>query len=482
MQPAIEFDNSYARLPERFYSKLMPTPVKQPALIALNAPLAQQLNFDVDYLRSDEGVSALAGNTVLEGANPLAMVYAGQQFGNWVPQLGDGRALLLGEVVDANGIRTDVQLKGSGPTPYSRMGDGRAWLGPVLREYIVSEAMAAMGVPTTRALAAVATGESVVREQVLPGAILTRVSKSHLRVGTFQYFISRKDIEGLKTLADYAIERLYSYVKDEENPNLAFLKAVIDAQARLVSKWMNLGFIHGVMNTDNVSVAGETIDYGPCAFMDHFKADRVFSSIDQMGRYAYANQPAVTHWNLVQFAQAILPLLGKKENEQIKNAQEAIDQFPALYEKYYRDGFNTKLGLSTLEEGDAQMQDDFLALLAEENSDFTLAFRSLLNEASHPLRNTESGKLWFERWDSRLAKDGASKSDQNALMRSVNPAFIPRNHRIEEAIKAALLGDYAPFERLVRVLTNPFDDQEDAIDLMDAPLPQEVIPQTFCGT
>ena len=373
MNSSIAFDNSYSRLPERFYSRVRPKPVKAPQLIALNDDLAKSLGLDADDLRSTEGISALAGNGQFEGSDPIAMAYAGQQFGNWVPQLGDGRAVLLGEVVNPSGERFDIQLKGSGPTPYSRMGDGRAWLGPVLREYIVSEAMACLGVPTTRALAAVSTGDPVIREEILPGAILTRVARSHLRVGTFQYFAARRDDEGLERLADYAIDRLYPQHKDEALPYIGLLNSVIEAQARLVARWMNMGFIHGVMNTDNVSIAGETIDYGPCAFMDDFHPDRVFSSIDQTGRYAYSNQPRVAHWNLVQFAQSLLPLLSERigdEKEAVEQAQLAINAYPLHYEKAYQTGFNAKLGLGEPQEGDAELGNALLSLMAVEQGRF----------------------------------------------------------------------------------------------------------------
>ena len=486
MQSAVGFDNSYARLPERFFARLNPKPVREPTLIKLNEKLADELGMDKDFLASQSGVAALAGNSNLEGSDPLAMAYAGQQFGNWVPQLGDGRALLLGEVIDKQGIRRDIQLKGSGPTPFSRMGDGRAWLGPVLREYVVSEAMHALGVPTTRALAAVSTGEPVVREEVLPGAILTRVSKAHIRVGTFQYFAARRDDEGIRQLADYAIDRLYPGQKESENPYLALLNCVIEAQAKLVAQWMNLGFIHGVMNTDNVSIAGETIDYGPCAFMDEFHPDRVFSSIDQHGRYAYSNQPRIAHWNLVQFAQAILPLLGEDEKLAVEQAQLAINAFPNLYQTAYQTGFNAKLGLVELQEGDADLGNDLLKLMAEQKVDFTLAFRHLCNEDLGPFNalfeNQDDVDIWLERWQKRLEDGDNSAADGHALMLKANPALIPRNHRIEQAIRAALEDDFEPFHRLCRVLERPFEEQEDAADLMLPPQPKEVVPYTFCGT
>ena len=486
MQPAIDFDNSYGRLPERFFARLDSKPVCAPQLIKLNEELASELGLDVDYLQSKAGIAALAGNDRFEGSDPLAMAYAGQQFGNWVPQLGDGRALLLGEVVDTGGIRWDIQLKGSGPTPFSRMGDGRAWLGPVLREYVVSEAMQALGVPTTRALAAVATGEQVVREEVLPGAILTRVSRAHIRVGTFQYFAARLDDEGLKQLADYVIGRLYPELEGSENPYLGLLNAVIAAQAELVAKWMNFGFIHGVMNTDNVSIAGETIDYGPCAFMDEFHPDRVFSSIDQHGRYAYSNQPRICHWNLVQFAQAILPLLGYDEKLAVEQAQVSINAFPGIYELANQRGFNAKLGLASVQEADGELGNDLLALMTADKVDFTLAFRHLGDESIDAFSSLFADQsviaAWLARWQSRGAEEGNSEAERRELMRASNSAFIPRNHRIEQAIRAALDDDFEPFHRLNRVLQRPFEDQDDAADLMLPPQPKEVVPYTFCGT
>ncbi len=485
MEPAVAFDNSYARLPDRFYAKLKPKPVKEPALIALNDPLAVELGIDPASLNSPESIAALAGNAVLEGSDPLAMAYAGHQFGGWSPQLGDGRALLLGEVIDKNGTRRDIQLKGSGPTPFSRMGDGRAWLGPVLREYIVSEAMAALGVPTTRALAAVATGEQVAREQVLPGAILTRVSTSHLRVGTFQYFAARQDVDGLRQLADYAIDRLYPLIKVGDDPYGTFLERVIQAQAALVSQWMGLGFIHGVMNTDNVSIAGETIDYGPCAFMDGFHPQRVFSSIDEGARYAYSNQPRIAHWNLVQFAQALLPLLDEDGEKAVEKAQTAIDIFPNLFQKNYLRIFNAKLGLSLIEEGDEERIEQLLKMMTKKQADFTQTFRYLANE-DHPalasILEEEKIQNWLEELEIRRGRDASTLVEHGALMRNSNPAYIPRNHRIEQAIRAALEGDFAPFERLNEVLSNPYEEQAGAEDLAQPPEPKEIVQATFCGT
>ena len=482
IQP-IAFDNSYAALPERFYAKLRPAEASRPKLIALNSALAETLCLDTKWLKSADGIAMLSGNNVPDGADPLAMAYAGQQFGHWSPQLGDGRALLLGEVVGKDGIRRDIQLKGSGPTPFSRRGDGRSWVGPVLREYIVSEAMHALGVPTTRALAAVETGDTVYRENELPGAVFTRVSRGHIRVGTFQYFAIRDDVEALRTLADYAIDRLYLEAKEADNPPLALLEAVIAAQAKLVAHWMSLGFIHGVMNTDNVSIAGETIDYGPCAFMDAYHPDRVFSSIDEMGRYAYSNQPKIAHWNLVQFAQAILPLLGEVEEDRIAAAQGAIDEFPTRYEEHAARLMNAKLGLTSSLEGDGELVSDLLKVMAEEKADFTLTFRHLGTEEFRAgFVDLARIDAWLERWTARTANESVSRSEIRKRIVSTNPAFIPRNHRIEQAIKAALEGEYLPFHRLNEVLTKPFDEQLDHADLMNPPKSDEIVRYTFCGT
>ncbi|MGI9364002.1 MAG: protein adenylyltransferase SelO [Rhizobiaceae bacterium] len=481
---SINFDNSYARLPERFFAKLDPKAVKHPELIALNDELAAELNLDPRELRSSAGVAALSGNERLAGSEPLAMAYAGQQFGNWVPQLGDGRALLLGEVLDRKGVRRDIQLKGSGPTPFSRMGDGRAWLGPVMREYIVSEAMAALGVPTTRALAAVSTGEQVIREDILPGAILTRVSLSHVRVGTFQFFAARRDEDGLRALADYTIDRLYPDVAEAEDPYIGLFGKVVERQAQLVAKWMNLGFIHGVMNTDNVSIAGETIDYGPCAFMDDYHADRVFSSIDQHGRYAFCNQPRIAHWNLVQLAQSLLPLFSGQQEEALAAAQATVDRFPQIYTQAHREGFNAKIGLKTIHEGDAELGNDLLSLMAANGADFTLTFRQLGVEdpalfLSH-FEDKSAIDRWLKRWRMRLEQEEAT--DALSLMKSANPAIIPRNHRIEQAIQASLEGDFAPFHRLNDALAEPYRERADYADLTQPPLAKEIVAQTFCGT
>jgi uncharacterized protein YdiU (UPF0061 family) len=478
------FDNTYVRLPERFYAGLDPTPVADPKLIRVNAPLAHELGIDPAQLASPEGVAVLAGNRVPEGAESLAMAYAGHQFGNWSPQLGDGRAVLLGEVKDRSGVRHDIQLKGSGPTPFSRNGDGRAALGPVLREFIVSEAMAALGVPTTRTLAAVTTGERVLRQDgPLPGAVLARVSASHVRVGTFEYFGNRGDVEAVKTLADYVRTRLYPGVESYR----ALLDAVIERTAKLVAHWQLLGFIHGVMNTDNVSIAGETIDYGPCAFMDRYDPATVFSSIDRGGRYAYANQPRIAHWNLVRFAQALLPLLGESEETALASAQEAINAYPSRFEAAYFAGLRLKVGFTQIREGDLELVGELFRHMADGRADFTLAFRHLSNGDDEKLRalfdNAAALDAWLGKWRARLAEEKISAEERETSMRLVNPLFIPRNHRVEEVIVAAQeRDDYAPFDALRAVLSRPYDDQPEFAAYAEPPRAGEEVTETFCGT
>jgi uncharacterized protein YdiU (UPF0061 family) len=487
------FDNSYARLPERFFARLPPTPVSTPRLIRLNENLALELGLSPERLATSEGIEALAGNRVPEGAEPLAMAYAGFQFGNWVPQLGDGRAILLGELIDRGGVRRDVQLKGSGRTPFSRGGDGRAAVGPVLREYIISEAMAALGIPTTRSLAAVATGERIRRETELPGAVLTRVAQSHIRVGTFQFFAGRRDEAGVRVLADHVIARHYPEVRESDNPILALLGGVIDRQAELVARWQLVGFIHGVMNTDNMSIAGETIDYGPCAFMDSYHPDTVYSSIDHRGRYAYANQPSIAQWNLAGLANALLPLIADDQDTAVELATEMIQSFPNRFEHYYRPGLHRKLGLAEGQEGDLELAQDLLRRMAEGAADFTLTFRRLsdLVDSSSRHDETVSGLFedpatfdeWAVRWRHRLASEKRPTAERQADMRLVNPAFIPRNHRVEETIKAAIeQSDLEPFEQLIEVLASPYEDQPSLQRYAEPPRPDQIVRETFCGT
>jgi len=468
------FDNSYARLPERFFVRQAPAPVADPVLLAVNDALARRLGLDPEGLRSREGLSVLAGNAVPDGAAPLAQAYAGHQFGGWVPQLGDGRAILLGEILAPDGARFDIQLKGAGQTPFSRRGDGRAWLGPVLREYIVSEAMAALGVPTTRALAAVATGETVWRETGLPGAVLTRVAASHIRVGTFQYFAARGDTEALALLTGHVIARHYP---GTESP-AGLIRAVAAAQARLVARWMSLGFIHGVMNTDNMAVSGETIDYGPCAFLDGYDPAKVFSSIDAYGRYAYANQPQVALWNLAQFASCLLPLMGE-EKAAIAEATAAVDTFRGTYQAEWIRAFGAKIGLAAATAEDLPLIEDLLALMAAQRADFTRSFRGLADgSARDEFADGAAFDRWAERWRARLE----GEREPAAVMAAANPGVIPRNHRIEQAIAAAVAGDLAPFHRLNAVLAKPFEVGPEAADLTLAPAEGEEVRRTFCGT
>jgi len=486
------FQNTYAALPANFFARVAPTPVTSPRLIKLNRPLALQLGLDPDRLESPEGAEILAGKQLPDGADPIAMAYAGHQFGHFVPQLGDGRAILLGEVIDADGVRRDIQLKGSGPTPFSRRGDGRAALGPVLREYIVSEAMATLGIPTTRSLAAVLTGESVRRETALPGAVLTRVASSHIRVGTFQYFAARRDTEGVRQLADHVIARHYPDIANHERPYLALLNAVIARQADLVARWLLVGFIHGVMNTDNSSISGETIDYGPCAFMDHYDPKQVFSSIDEMGRYAYANQPRIAQWNLTRLAECLLPLISDDQDQAVAEAQAAIGEFVEIFDAAYQAGLRRKLGLFTARDDDRILAQDLLDAMARNQADFTLTFRRLSDAALGPDHDGEIRPLfadpaaydeWAARWRQRIGEEPQDSTTRRTAMRSVSPAFIPRNHRVEAVIEAAVnRDDFAPFEELLAVLSKPYEDQPAFSAYAEPPEPHERVLQTFCGT
>jgi len=483
------FDNTYARLPAVFYARQSPVAVVEPRLVKLNEALAAELGLDQVHLRSPDGVAVLAGNAVPNGAEPLAMAYAGHQFGGFVPQLGDGRAILLGEVVDRHGVRLDIQLKGSGRTAFSRSGDGRAWLGPVLREYIVSEAMHALGIPTTRSLAAVATGEPVFRETALPGAVLTRVARSHVRIGTFEYFSARGDTVALRHLADYVIARHYPEAEGDERPYRALLESVIERQARLIAQWLAVGFIHGVMNTDNASIVGETIDYGPCAFMDAYHPGRVFSSIDRGGRYAFGNQPRIAQWNLSRLAQALLPLLDEDRHKAVDLAQAAIDSFPDRFERAYLTGFRAKLGLADPRPGDADLIGDLLQAMGDSSADFTNSFRALCDAAEgaddklrKELGDTAAAGEWLRRWRELIVGESSEPSARAAAMRQANPAVIPRNHRVEEALESAVDGDLEPFEDLLRVLASPWDEHPDNLAYRRPPAPHEVVQQTFCGT
>lgn len=489
------FANTYARLPERFFARVDPTPVEAPRLIKVNADLARALQLDPQVLASPLGVEILAGNRVAEGSEPLAQAYAGHQFGHFVPQLGDGRANLLGEVTGLDGVRYDIQLKGSGPTPFSRRGDGRAALGPVLREYILSEAMAALHVPTTRALAAVTTGEWVFRETPMPGAVFTRVAASHLRVGTFQFFAAQGDIDALRQLADYAIARHYPELAQTNRPYLSLLDAVIARHASLVAQWMMLGFIHGVMNTDNTSISGETIDYGPCAFMEAYNPDKVYSSIDHHGRYAYSNQPHAARWNLLRFAESILPLLIQESGDEsaaVALANESLAKFSPSFEAARIAGLRRKIGLVTEQEGDDALAQNLLDAMAANQADFTLTFRRLCDAAEGPEHDASARALfaqpaafdtWASAWRQRLEKESLPAGQRGAAMRAANPAFIPRNHLVQAVIDAAVLRqDFQPFEELLDVVTHPWEDRPGLESFAAPARPDQAVLQTFCGT
>jgi len=476
--PGISLASGYSSLPEHFFARLDPVPVREPKLIEFNRPLAAELGLDFGGFDDERLASLFAGNWIPPGATPIAAVYAGHQFGYFVPQLGDGRAILLGEVRDRHGVPREIQLKGSGRTPYSRNGDGRAGLGPVLREYLVSEAMAALGIPTTRALAAVATGEPVYRETEIPGAILTRVAASHVRVGTFQYFAARADLEAMRRLSDFVIERHYPEAKTATRPAVALLRAVTERQARLISSWMQVGFIHGVMNTDNMAISGETIDFGPCAFMDAYDPAKVFSSIDSHGRYAYSNQVHAGGWNLARFAETLLPLIDPVAERAVELATEAIAIFAPQFAEHWLAGMRRKIGLASSEDGDADLVEALLAAMHRSEADFTLTFRRLCDGIV-----PDGFDAWAAAWRARLARDPQVAQQRADAMRRVNPAYIPRNHRIERVIAAATMeADFSPFRELLRVLQHPYEEQAGDEAYMNPPLPEERVLRTFCGT
>ncbi|WP_188578444.1 protein adenylyltransferase SelO [Azorhizobium oxalatiphilum] len=489
---AIAFESTYSALPETLFSPVQPSAVRQPVLIRLNEALADELGLDARWLKGADGLAALSGNAIPEASTPIALAYAGHQFGNFVPRLGDGRAILLGEILREDGARRDIQLKGAGRTPYSRNGDGRAALGPVLREYIVSEAMAALGVPTTRALAAVATGERVQRETGLPGAVLTRVAASHIRVGTFQYVAATGDHAALRSLADYVIARHYPSAAEAENPYLALFEQILRAQAALIAHWMSIGFIHGVMNTDNMAISGETIDYGPCAFLDTYEPTKVFSSIDQFGRYAFGNQPRIAVWNLARLAEALLTLIADDPDTAAALATERLQGFTAQFDGPYLARMRTKLGLATARPEDAQLIADFLQTMREGQADFTLAFRQLSQPAPEngvptPLAalfsNPDTLNDWAARYRERLRYETVSPEERRQAMDQANPRFIPRNHQIEAVIHAAVTeNDYTPFHKLIAVLTHPFAEQPENATFATPPAPEEEVHETFCGT
>lgn len=479
------FDNSYARLPGYFYSRIDPQPVKQPALIRLNEALATELNLPTDALKDAQQVAVFSGNRIPERAEPLAMAYTGHQFGHFNPQLGDGRAILLGELLSSTKERFDVQLKGSGRTPYSRGGDGRAAMGPVLREYIMCEFMHAAGIPTTRALAAVSTGENVVREQLLPGAVITRLSHSYVRVGTFQFFAAQQNIQAVRELADYVIQRNFPEAASSDNPYQALLETVIQRQAELIARWMQIGFIHGVMNTDNASVSGETIDYGPCAFMDTYRADTVYSSIDRQGRYAYSNQPPIGGWNLSRFAETLIPLLDDDTEKGVDIAQTAINTYADWYQSSWLSGMRNKLGLEQPDSGDEAFINSLLAIMEMNEADFTLTFRGLSDPDLLPetLKNADNFRQWNTQWQQRLEKETRPATERLTAMRATNPLYIPRNHLVEAAIRAAEdYGDFKLFHDLVDLLEKPFEKQGVSEKYTQPPRPEQVVQNTFCGT
>ncbi|SEO06547.1 YdiU family protein [Paenibacillus sp. OV219] len=477
-------DNSYARLPESFYTRMKPSPVRAPKLTILNEPVAAMLGLNADALRTDAALAVFAGNEVPEGAAPLAQAYAGHQFG-YFNMLGDGRALLISEQITPEGERFDIQLKGSGPTPYSRSGDGRAALGPMLREYIISEAMHALGIPTTRSLAVVTTGQSIIRESELQGAILTRVAASHLRVGTFQYAAAKGHVDELRELADYTTRRHYAEIANDENRYLALLQEVIKRQASLIANWMLVGFIHGVMNTDNMAISGETIDYGPCAFMDVYSLDTVFSSIDREARYAYGNQPKIAVWNLARFAETLLPLLHSDEEQAVKLAEEALGKFAELYHGHWLAGMRAKLGLFGEEAEDEKLIEELLRLMQQQGADYTNTFRALTFGRLDEIVMSCSADFaaWLELWQSRLGRQTESPEASHQLMRSSNPAVIPRNHRVEEALAAAeQRGDFSVMEELLTVLSNPFAHSPEQEAYAELPSQNGRPYRTYCGT
>ncbi|MBH0161521.1 protein adenylyltransferase SelO [Fictibacillus sp. 26RED30] len=476
-------DNSYAELPDKFFSIIDPNPVVSPKLVVLNESVAMSLGLNAEFLRDEDAVNVFAGNELPEGGSSIAQAYAGHQFG-YFNMLGDGRALMVGEQITPDGKRFDIQLKGTGKTPYSRGGDGRAALGPMLREYIVSEAMHALGIPTTRSLAVVTTGESIMREKALSGAIMTRVASSHLRVGTFEFASKWGTLDELKELADYSLKRHYPEVESDGNPYLSLLKKVIEQQAYLISKWQLVGFIHGVMNTDNMTISGETIDYGPCAFMDKYDPLTVFSSIDREGRYAYANQPRIAGWNLARFAETLLPLLHDDQEKAVELAQEVLYGFSDLYHGNYFRGMRSKLGLYNEEKEDLSLIEELLSLMAHHKADYTNTFRSLTlgNKDCSDLFEGEDFKTWHQKWEERKTRQPKSKEETLQLMRNNNPSIIPRNHRVEEAIQAAENGDYSVLERLHHVLSMPYDYLPDQEEYTQLPPETEGPYRTFCGT
>ncbi|WP_342429396.1 YdiU family protein [Neobacillus sp. FSL H8-0543] len=478
------FENSYVRLPKSFFTSQNPTPVSTPRLIIFNDTAAASLGLNAKELKGEKGVAFLAGNKIPEGASPLAQAYAGHQFGH-LNMLGDGRAILLGEQITPSGERFDIQLKGPGRTPYSRGGDGRAALGPMLREYIISEAMHALGIPTTRSLAVVATGEPVFRETELPGAILTRVAASHLRVGTFQYAAGARPVEELQALADYTIKRHFPEIEADKSRYLSLLQEVIKRQSLLIAKWQLAGFIHGVMNTDNMTISGETIDYGPCAFMDIYDPATVFSSIDREGRYAYGNQPNIGVWNLARFAESLLPLLAEDQEQAVTLAQDKLADFSKLFKSYWLEGMRAKLGILNEEPQDESLIEGLLDLMQKNRADYTNTFRALTFNKLEDLDlfGIPEFVQWHKQWQERLGRQQESKDSSLQLMRNSNPAVIPRNHRVEEALDAAVKNeDYSVMEKLLEILKNPYAHSPEQEDYTALPEESALPYRTFCGT
>ena len=483
--PGWRFDNSYARLPATLYARVHPAPVRAPGAVVINYALAHELGLSLEAMAPDAAAALFAGQTIPGGADPIAQAYAGHQFGGFT-MLGDGRAILLGEHLTPSGTRVDIQFKGSGPTPFSRSGDGRAALGPMLREYIVSEAMHALGIPTTRSLAVVTTGEQVYREDRLRGAVLTRVAASHLRVGTFQYVAAQGDVATLRALADYAIARHYPELSADAHPYLALLRAVMERQMALIARWQLVGFVHGVMNTDNMSIAGETIDYGPCAFMDRYHPETVFSSIDGHGRYAFDQQPAIANWNLARFAESLLPLFDAESSRAVELATAVLAEAPSLFEHAWLEGMRAKLGLAGADAEDLTLVGELLAWMQETGADFTNTFRALSLPATDAARiappNDARFEAWHARWLSRATAHGATVADAQLRMRAANPAIIPRNHRVEAALAAAQVDDLVPLNRLLADIETPYDERpRDAVGLQPAP-ESAAHYRTFCGT
>ncbi|PKR76761.1 YdiU family protein [Halalkalibacillus sediminis] len=477
------FDNSYTELPKKFYASVNPTPVTSPKLIIFNSSLAKSLGLNDKTLQGLEGIETFAGNRIPEGASPLAQPYAGHQFGHFT-MLGDGRAHLLGEQITPDGERYDIQLKGSGETPFSRSGDGRAVLGPMLREYIISEAMHALGIPSSRSLAVVSTGEKVIRETKKPGAILTRVAKSHIRVGTFQYAAQWRSEEELRELADYTINRHYPEVANDENPYLSLFKKVLDRQAKLLAQWQLVGFIHGVMNTDNMTISGESIDYGPCAFMNTYDRETVFSSIDVQGRYAFGNQPRIGEWNLARFAESLLSLFDEDQDKAVEIAQDALGEYPSLFGEYWMDGMRKKLGIFDEKKQDKELIETLLDLMEEYKADYTNTFLALTFDRleDSPLHGKKEFSDWYKKWQERLEGQKQSKDESKQLMKSNNPAVIPRNHRVEEALSAAERGDLDVMNQLLDVLRDPYAHTSTQAEYSKPPEPSSEPYRTFCGT